>query len=189
LKILLINSASIIALTDTAFDIVFVALCYGSGVVWLAVLVGLSYIYTFFDKVHSLRKMFALIREQKRKRFQRSILFAEPNKAIQFYSSCLSILAFPMGEILTKNHLKTLNLQRRVLLFEAIHIAIQKVMFMLFKLGYSYSNARFKSEMTRYAIPMNIICAAVCLCYIFYKFREMRDNKLTNPEDLSNSGS
>lgn len=110
MKILLINSASIIALTDTAFDIVFVALCYGSGVVWLAVLVGLSYIYTFFDKVHSLRKIFGLIREQKRKRFQRSILFAEPNKAIQFYSACLSILAFPMGETLTKNHLKTLNL-------------------------------------------------------------------------------
>ena len=63
MKILLINSASIIALTDTSFDIVFVALCYGSGVVWLAVLVGLSYIYTFFDKVHSIRKMFGLIRE------------------------------------------------------------------------------------------------------------------------------
>lgn len=63
LKILLINSASIIALTDTSFDIVFVALCYGSGVVWLAVLVGLSYIFTFFDKVHSIRKMFALIGE------------------------------------------------------------------------------------------------------------------------------
>lgn len=70
-----------------------------------------------------------------------------------------------------------------------MHIAIQKVVFMLFKVGYSYSNARFKSDMTSYAIPMNLICAAVCLSYIFYKFREMRDNKLTNPEDLSNSGS
>jgi hypothetical protein len=60
---------------------------------------------------------------------------------------------------------------------------------MLFKVGYSYSNARFKSDMTHYAIPMNLVCAAVCLGYIFYKFREMRDNKLTNPEDLSNSGS
>lgn len=81
-KIMLINFSSIIALTDTAFDIVFVALCYASGVVWLAVLVGISYIYTFFDKIHSLRKLFALVRDQKRKRFERCTLFSEPNKAI-----------------------------------------------------------------------------------------------------------
>ena len=91
LKIMLLNFASIIALTDTSFDIVFVAYCYASGVVWLAVLVGLSYIYTFFDKIHSLRKLFALVRDQQRKRFDKCTLFSEPNKAIQFYSSCLSI--------------------------------------------------------------------------------------------------
>jgi hypothetical protein len=124
LKITLINVVSIIGLIDTAFDIVFVAICYASGIVWLAVLIGISYIYTFFDKVHSLRKLFALIKDQQRKRFERSILHAEPNKAIQFYSACLSIMAFPMGEILTRTHLKTLNLQRRVLLFEAIHIGV-----------------------------------------------------------------
>jgi len=60
---------------------------------------------------------------------------------------------------------------------------------MLFKVGYSYSNARFKSNMTSYASPMNVICGCVCLSYVYYKFREMRDNKCANPDELSNSGS
>ena len=76
-----------------------------------------------------------------------------------------------------------------MLLFEAVHVAIQKMVFMLFKVGYSYSNARFKSTMTSYAIPMNMICMVVCLSFMYYKFRAMRDTKCANPEDLSNSGS
>jgi hypothetical protein len=60
---------------------------------------------------------------------------------------------------------------------------------MLFKVGYSLVDSRNKSSMTNYAIPMNIICAIACLGFFFYKFRDMKDSKTSNPEDLSNSGS
>lgn len=74
IKILFLNIVSVIALIDLAFDLVFVALCYGSGVVWLAILVGLSYIYTFFDKIHSLRKLFGLVRDQYHSKKESNIL-------------------------------------------------------------------------------------------------------------------
>lgn len=63
IKIIFLNVVSIVGLIDTAFDIVFVALCYGSGVIWLAIIIGILYIYTFFDKVHSTRKLFGIARE------------------------------------------------------------------------------------------------------------------------------
>ena len=62
-KILLINLVSVIGLIDTAFDLQFVALCYGSGIVWLAIIIGILYIYTFFDKIHSTRKLFGLAKD------------------------------------------------------------------------------------------------------------------------------
>ena len=74
IKIFFLNIVSVIALIDLAFDLVFVALCYGSGVVWLAILVGLSYIYTFFDKIHSLRKLFGLVRDQYHSKKESNIL-------------------------------------------------------------------------------------------------------------------
>jgi hypothetical protein len=74
MKILALNLVSIIGLIDTAFDIQFVAICYGSGVVWLAIIIGLCYIYTFFDKIHSTRKLFGLAKDQYKKRFDKSIL-------------------------------------------------------------------------------------------------------------------
>ena len=64
LKIVFLNTVSIICLIDTAFDLVFIANSYASGVIWLAILVGISYVYTFFDKFHSIRKLFELLREQ-----------------------------------------------------------------------------------------------------------------------------
>lgn len=63
-KILLINLVSLIGLIDTAFDLKFVAICYGSGIVWLAIIIGLLYIYTFFDKIHSTRKIIGIARDQ-----------------------------------------------------------------------------------------------------------------------------
>lgn len=82
----------------------FVALCYVSGVVWMAVIVGLAYIYTFFDKVHSLRKLYGLAQDLHKKRFERNAL-ADSSRAIQLYSSCLSISAVPVAETLcTYNH-------------------------------------------------------------------------------------
>ena len=62
-KICFINLVCLISLIDTAFDIVFIALCYASGVIWLAVLIGICYIYTFFDKIHSIRKLFGILRD------------------------------------------------------------------------------------------------------------------------------
>jgi hypothetical protein len=121
IKILFLNTVGIIGIVDTAFDIVFVAVCYASGVLWLAIVVGLCYIYTFFDKVHSSRKLIGLTRDLYRKRYDKNIL-QDPVKQIQFYSSCASISAFSMGETLGSYNLKSINLLRRVLLFEAAHV-------------------------------------------------------------------
>jgi hypothetical protein len=72
--------------------------------VWLAVVVGLAYIYTFFDKVHSLRKLYGLTKDLHRKRFEKNVL-TESSRAIQLYSSCLSISAVPMAETMCSyNH-------------------------------------------------------------------------------------
>jgi hypothetical protein len=81
MKVVLINTVSVIGLIDTAFDLQFVALCYGSGVVWLAILIGILYIYTFFDKIHSTRKLVGLARDQYRKRYDRQILKTDHQKA------------------------------------------------------------------------------------------------------------
>jgi len=82
MKVVLINTVSVIGLIDTAFDLQFVALCYGSGVVWLAILIGILYIYTFFDKIHSTRKLVGLARDQYRKRYDRQILKTDHQKSI-----------------------------------------------------------------------------------------------------------
>jgi hypothetical protein len=63
MKITFFNLVAIIGLIDAAYDMIFVALCYGSEVVWLAIIVGLCYIYTFFDKIHSIRKLFGLLKD------------------------------------------------------------------------------------------------------------------------------
>ena len=63
MKIILLNLVSVIGLVDTAFDLQFVALCYGSGIVWLAIIIGILYIYTFFDKIHSIRKLLTLAKD------------------------------------------------------------------------------------------------------------------------------
>lgn len=80
-KILFLITVSVISLIDTALDLVFVASCYASGVVWLAIIVGISYIYTFFDKIHSTRKLFGIARELYNNRFEKNILL-ENNKKI-----------------------------------------------------------------------------------------------------------
>jgi hypothetical protein len=109
-KIFFINLVCVIGLIDTAFDLQFVALCYGSGIVWLAIIIGLLYIYTFFDKIHSTRKLIGLAKDQYKKRFDRAILKTDHQKQIQFYSSCLSIFALPIAETFTRSNLKTVNL-------------------------------------------------------------------------------
>jgi len=74
MKVFLINLVSVVGLVDTAFDLQFVALCYGSGIVWLAIIIGILYIYTFFDKIHSIRKLLGLAKDQYKKRFDKEIL-------------------------------------------------------------------------------------------------------------------
>lgn len=122
-KIIFLNTVAVIGLVDTAFDIVFVAVCYGSGVVWLAIVVGIAYIYTFFDKFHSTRKLIVLVKELRTKRFESNLL-KDHQKQIQFYSSCASISAYPLAETLGSYNLRSINLLRRVLLFEGAHIAV-----------------------------------------------------------------
>lgn len=123
-KIMFLNTVSIICLIDTAFDLVFLSHSYVSGIIWLACLVGISYVYTFFDKCHSIRKLIALLREQYERRNDKSILIVDQQKQVSFYSACISISAFPVAEILSTQNLKTVNILRRVLLFEGAHVAV-----------------------------------------------------------------
>jgi hypothetical protein len=75
-RILFLNVLALVGLLDTEYDLVFLALCYASGVIWLAIVVGLCYIYTFFDKVHSVRKLFGLTRDLYNKRYEKNILLS-----------------------------------------------------------------------------------------------------------------
>jgi hypothetical protein len=83
--------------------------------------------------------------------------------------------------------LKTLGLQRRVLLFEAVHIGVQKMIFIVLKTVYNFLDARNKSGMINYAIQMNFVCTLTSLGFILYKFHNLKRTKST--EDLSQSGS
>jgi hypothetical protein len=126
-------------------------------------------------------------RDQYKKRFDRYLLKSDAHKQIQFYSSCLSIFALPIAEIFTRTNLVTLNLQRRILIFEGGHIALQKLVFVALKSAYYLLNPKNKSGMISYSIPMNFICGFASLGYILYKFRDLKQSKKT--EDLSHSGS
>ena len=81
----------------------------------------------------------------------------------------------------------SVNLQRRILIFEAGHIALQKIVFVALKVAYYLLNPRNKSGMINYSIPMNFICAFCSLGFILYKFIDLKKSKKT--EDLSHSGS
>jgi hypothetical protein len=80
-RIMFLNLVALIGLIDTAFDLIFVAICYASEIVWLAILIGLIYIYTFFDKIHSTRKIIVLAKDLHRKRFDKNI-FSDPQRQI-----------------------------------------------------------------------------------------------------------
>jgi hypothetical protein len=170
-------------LVDTAFDIVFVAITYASGVVWLAIICGIGYVYTFFDKIHSSRKLFGLLKDLKAKRFEGNLL-AEPIKQIQFYSSCASISAYPMAETLGSYNLRSINLLRRVLIFECAHVTVQKLLFLVLKIAYFFmESVQNRSEMVNYAIPMNLICWLLTVLFIFLKFRDLKERKSTDNSD------
>ena len=70
----MLTICGLLALIDGTLDLIFVVICYASQVIWLAVIVGLLYIYTFFDKVHSARKLIGIARDQRTRRFEKSIL-------------------------------------------------------------------------------------------------------------------
>ena len=74
-----------------------------------------------------------------------------------------------------------------MLLFEAVHIGFQKLVFIALKIAYNFLDARNKSGMINYAIPMNFVCALTSLGFILYKFHDLKKTKKT--EDLSHSGS
>lgn len=70
---------------------------------------------------------------------------------------------------------KQVNLQRRVLLFEGAHVTVQKLIFLLLKVGYYFmDDIRLKSDMVNYAIPFNLICAVLTITFITLKFRDLR---------------
>ena len=70
-----------------------------------------------------------------------------------------------------------------MLLFEAAHIGIQKMIFIILKIVYHFLDARNKSGMINYAIPMNFLCGLTSLGFILYKFHDLKRTKKT--EDLS----
>ena len=61
------------------------------------------------------------------------------------------------------------------------------MIFIILKTVYHFLDARNKSGMINYAIPMNFVCTLTSLGFILYKFHDLKRTKRT--EDLSQSGS
>ena len=64
MKIIFLNILAVINLFDGAFDAIFFILVYGTNMLWLAILVCLSYIYSFCDRIYNTNKLLVLAKEQ-----------------------------------------------------------------------------------------------------------------------------
>lgn len=74
MKIVFLNLLSVVNLFDSAFDAIFFILVYGTNMLWLAILVCLSYIYSFCDRLYNTKKLIILAKDQYKQRKIKNLL-------------------------------------------------------------------------------------------------------------------